>query len=44
MALQQAKIVYSRLEGLNMYPPEADKNIYKFGSNLEAEVKKGMSS
>ena len=42
--LQQAKIVYSRLEGLNMYPPEADKNIYKFGSNLEAEVKKGMSS
>jgi hypothetical protein len=41
--LKQAKVVYSRLEGVNMYPPEADKSIYRFGADLEADVKKGMA-
>ena len=42
--LAQAKVVYSRLTGVNIYPPEADKDIYAFGSSVNDDVKKGMST
>ena len=42
--LDQAKVVYSRLVGVNMYPPKADRAAFTFGSSTNDNLKVGMSS
>ena len=31
--LEQAEVVYGRLDGVHIYPPSSDKSIYDFGTN-----------
>lgn len=39
--LDQAKVIYGRIKGVNIYPPQSDKHVYDFGNEILETARNG---